>query len=124
MAWCSRITASALSRICCNLACADHPGGVLETKGNWACALLAPPAQGGEVDAEARRQGRPAACAARPGRGASLPLMGIDPMKLGEAGCCEFNAEHRFFWASEWAPFQMHKGMQRMKKAPPFGGAF
>ena len=66
MAWCSRTIASALSRTCCNLACAVHPW-VLETKGNWACAshtlpthgeewtqkldgkgaALAPPAQGG-----------------------------------------------------------------------------
>ena len=94
MAWCSRTIASALSRTCCNLACAVYPW-VLETKGNWACASHTLPTYGEEWTQKLDGKGA-AACAARPGGGALLPLMGIDPMKLGGAGCCECHAERYF----------------------------
>mgnify|MGYP006983599019 CR=1 FL=1 len=64
MAWCSRSIASALSTTCCNLACAVNPG-VLETKGNWACASHALPTHGEEWTQKLDGKGA-AACAARP----------------------------------------------------------
>ena len=81
MAWCSRSIASALLTTCCNLACAVNLGCLKPgATGAWALHML--PTHGEEWTQKLDGKGA-AACAARPRGGALLPLMDIDPMKLG-----------------------------------------
>ena len=75
------------------------------------------------MDAEARRQGRPAACTARPRR-SSLPLRRIDSMKLGGPVAANGMLNTAPVEHPNGHLFQMHGGMQRMKKAPSNDGAF